>query len=144
MGIIRCQGYQGQLLAVAASGVPEDSASDIDSGPLLLPANGEAASGTSAQGKEAPGRGISIPSSAEVGARRSCADIAGDPSTVGKLHPPGRGRWPIGTARLQAQILAAPQQAVSMQKVMLAAEEVMLAAEEVILAVVHCCPIAMN
>ncbi|DBB17676.1 TPA: hypothetical protein ACH3X3_002716 [Trebouxia sp. C0006] len=116
MGIIRCQGYQGQLLAVAASGVPEDSASDIDSGPLLLPANGEAASGTSAQGKEAPGRGISIPSSAE----------------------------PIGTARLQAQILAAPQQAVSMQKVMLAAEEVMLAAEEVILAVVHCCPIAMN
>ncbi len=52
-----------------ASAVPEDSASDIDSGPLLLPANGEAASGTPAQGKEATGRRALKSSAAELGAR---------------------------------------------------------------------------
>ncbi|DBB15748.1 TPA: hypothetical protein ACH3X3_003953 [Trebouxia sp. C0006] len=52
-----------------ASAVPEDSASDIDSGPLLLPANGEAASGTPAQGKEATGKRALKSSAAELGAR---------------------------------------------------------------------------
>ncbi len=50
-----------------ASAVPEDSASDIDSGPLLLPANGEAASGISARDEEATGRGVPKPSAAELG-----------------------------------------------------------------------------
>ena len=63
------QGTMAKLSAVGASAVPEDSASDVDSGPLLLPANGEAASGTSAQGKKATGRGAPKPSAAERGAR---------------------------------------------------------------------------
>ena len=57
-----------KLSAVGASAVPEDSASDIDSGPLLLPANGEAASGTPAQAKEATGMGVPKPSATELGA----------------------------------------------------------------------------
>ncbi len=57
------------MSAVAASAVPADSASDTDSGLLLLLANGEAASGTPAQGKEATGRGALKPSAAELGAR---------------------------------------------------------------------------
>ncbi len=68
------KGTMAKLSADGASAVPEDSASDIDSGPLLLPANGEAALGTSARGEEATGRGLPKPSAAELGAGRGSAE----------------------------------------------------------------------
>ena len=80
-----------KLSADGASAVPEDSASHIDSGPFLLLANGEAASGMSARGVEATGRGVPIPSAVKLGAGCTRANAAGDPMTVSKLkHPRNR------------------------------------------------------
>ncbi len=62
------KGTRAKLSADGASAVLEDSASDIDSGPLLLPANAEAASGMSARGEEATGKGVPKPPAAELGA----------------------------------------------------------------------------
>ena len=85
------KGTRAKLSAVEASAVPEDSAFDIDPGPLLLPANGEAASGTPKQGEEA-GRGVPKPSAAELVAGLSRLNAAGEPMSMGKLLPPGRGQ----------------------------------------------------
>ena len=61
------KGTMAKLSADGATAVLEDSAPDIDSRPLLLPANGEATSGISARDEEATGRGVPKPSAAELG-----------------------------------------------------------------------------
>ncbi len=64
---------RAKLSAGGASAVLEDSASGINSGRLVLPANGEAASGTPAQGQEASCRGPSKPSDAQAALDSSIA-----------------------------------------------------------------------
>ena len=98
-----------KLSARGESAIPEDSVSDTPSEPLLLPANGEAASGNSARDEEATAGGTPKPLKAEVVVGLSRANAAGVPMTVGNLRLPGRG-LPLTMAHHQAQPLAAPQQ----------------------------------
>ncbi len=78
LGAWDTSGVKGTMAKLSADGAsaPEDSASAIDSGPLLLPANGEAASGTSARGEDATCRGVPKPSAVEIGAGCSRANAA--------------------------------------------------------------------
>ena len=68
-----------------------------------------------------------------------------NPRLWASYSPQEEARWPLAMARHQAQLLAAAQQAVSMQEVMPADGEVMLAAEEMMPAAVQtfaCLPAA--
>ena len=81
-----------KLPAEGDSATPEDSTSDTDSGPLRLPANGEAASSVSTRDEEATGGEFPKPSAAEPGAGFSRASAAGVSMTVGSWELPGRGK----------------------------------------------------
>ena len=74
------------------SATPEDSTSDKDSEPLLLPANGEAASGISARDEEATGTEVPKSTAAVPKAGFSRASAAGVPVTMGNWKLPGRGK----------------------------------------------------
>ena len=61
-------GTMAKLSTDGASAISEDSLPDTDSGPLLLPAKGEAASGTPAWDEEARGVASPKPPASDLGA----------------------------------------------------------------------------
>ena len=67
-----------KVLAHGDSATPEDSASDIDSGPRLLPASGETASSILARDEETTGRAVPKLLAAELGVGVAFA-VAGTP-----------------------------------------------------------------
>ena len=81
-----------KVLAHGDSATPEDSASDIDSGPRLLPASGETASSIPARDEETTGRAVPKLLAAELGVGLSRANATGVPMTVGNWKLPGRGK----------------------------------------------------
>ena len=81
-----------KVLAHGDSATPEDSASDIDSGPRLLPASGETASSIPARDEETTGRAVPKLLAAELGVGLSRVNATGVPMTVGNWKLPGRGK----------------------------------------------------
>ena len=81
-----------KVLAHGDSATPEDSASDIDSGPRLLPASGETASSILARDEGTTGRAVPKLLAAELGVGLSRANATGVPMTVGNWKLPGRGK----------------------------------------------------
>ena len=83
-----------KLSAFAIPSTPADSASDTDSGPLLLPAKGEAVSSTSVCDEETTGKEAPRPSASGLNTRLRQALTSASPVTVGafKLPWPGRGK----------------------------------------------------